>query len=43
MNGQELGLSMLNELVQLLHLVAEMNRKSIQTVNFASKIINQSS
>lgn len=32
MNKQELGMSMLRELVQLLHLVAEVNRKKIKAI-----------
>ena len=36
MNQEEQGFSMLNELVQLFHLVAEMNRKKV------SKLQNKS-
>ena len=32
MNQQELGTSMLRELVQLFHLVAEINRKKVKAI-----------
>jgi hypothetical protein len=32
MNEKELGMSMLRELVQLLHLVAEINKKKVKTM-----------